>query len=878
MLAQKFGAYKKDVALGIFQNSIFKQRYGSKFFPADNKGRMFLCVTITSGIDAIADSIVSWGGTIHNKGKFRLFAWIPMDKLSDLSGMKGVMFVDSPGYAVAKKDDVISVGDSQLLADSARSVFYSNGSGVKVGVISDGAQYYTESQQSGDLPPTIGMINYNGENATSFTGDEGTAMMEIVHDLAPGAAIDFGGAGTYINSSGNAEYSTPLDMAGVINTMASDGCKVIVDDMGWVTNDPSFEDYEISQAIANFQANGGVYISAAGNDNGEMYTAQAVISQVGTKSWVAWDNVDTVITFTISNYNSFVVALQWDDEWTNPQVYFGLYLYDSNWNLISSWDTPGQGPPQRYLADSTTSGYFSDSTFHIMVDYDNYYSGAPSRYVRVLVHPEGAEPNTTPSFTMTHATPFYQVYGHAAAPNVISVAAYPSSNQNSIEPFSSLGPSPMFPEGNPAALQFRNTPVITATDEVPTYVGQYLQQFEDPFYGTSAAAPHVAAIAALYLSRYPSQPASQLISSITATAKSIYTGTGGSWNSTSGYGKIDAYDALVDGMTALSSPNVTSNTNWDLDRITGTATISGGVNVTIDANQTTVIDGTVNFGNAGSKILIYGTLVVDNSAVINLPSQLIVESGGRLIAPNLQTINVNQLDASNNSFGRVGHWIFGAFDTSNTVPFSFASMVGTPEHMRGQQYFKSGTTQKFQLWNQTNTKIINPDTFVTTSNGSHIIAAQFQTANDATIESQFLDGGSLGGTVDFLDPWFIDTTDAYGPRNQGMLDWARPAGDSTNDVGTGTVHHGVFLNQNLDPNDPNVPYYTVAFPSQSISIGGTDHALYFQNWTASNATVENPNSTSSPVVFTGSNATITANVKGNLLSSVSSATGYGNQC
>ena len=116
MLAQKLGAYKRDVALGIAQTSVFKQRYGSKFFPADNKGRMFLCVTITSGIDAIADSIVSWGGKIHNKGKFRLFAWIPMDKLSDLSSMKGVMFVDSPGYAVAEKDDVVSVGESNSSA------------------------------------------------------------------------------------------------------------------------------------------------------------------------------------------------------------------------------------------------------------------------------------------------------------------------------------------------------------------------------------------------------------------------------------------------------------------------------------------------------------------------------------------------------------------------------------------------------------------------------------------------------------------------------------------------------------------------------------------------------------------------------------------
>ena len=232
MLAQKFGAYKKEI--GTVARSQFRQRYGSKFFPVDNTGRMFLSITVTTNINTVADSIVSWGGVIHNKGKAVLYAWVPMDKLTDLSNQSGVTFMDSPGYAVARTGDVTSAGDGQLLADSARSVFYSDGTGIRVGVISDGAQYYSNSQQSGDLPSSIGWINYNGEDATNFTGDEGTAMMEIVHDLARGAALDFGGAGQYVDGNGNTQTSTPLDMANVIDAMSSGGCKVIVDDIGWI--------------------------------------------------------------------------------------------------------------------------------------------------------------------------------------------------------------------------------------------------------------------------------------------------------------------------------------------------------------------------------------------------------------------------------------------------------------------------------------------------------------------------------------------------------------------------------------------------------------------------------------------------------------------
>ncbi len=875
MLVQKFRDYKKG--LGIIAKSQFKQRYGSKYFPVDNQGRMFLCVTVMSNINSAADTIASWGGSIHAKGSHEIYAWIPIEKLSDLSKLSGVTFIDGVGQSVARTGDVTSVGDGQLLADSARSVFYSDGTGVRVGVLSTGAQYYSQTQQYQDLPSSITFVpsTTTGYDGSHFIGAEGTAMMEIVHDLAPGAALSFGGVGKYINSYGDTVQTGPLDMQYAINQMASGGCKVIVDDMGWIYNDPWFEDgYDVSSAVYNFQQGGGTYVSAAGNDNGQMYSGKPSISPVGTKHWVEFNGTDTTLTFTLSNYTSFDVTLQWDDEWNDAQADYNLWLYDANWNLIDSSNFSGSGSgvhPEEHLAWGT-NGYFSNATFHVMVDYANYYSGRNLNNIKVGVFPQGA--GTNPSFQLTNGSSSGQIYGQTAAPNVISVAAYPASNQNTIESFSSRGPSLMFPYLNPAAEANRNTPVITATDGVHTYVGEYLQEFEDPFNGTSAAAPHVAAIAALYYSRYPSQGTSQFVSAMTSSAKSIAGGTGGSWNQTSGYGKIDAYDAIVKGLTTLNSPNVTSNTTWDLDHITGTATISSGVSVTVDANQTTLVDGTVNFADQSSRILIYGTLILSSSASVNYISSLIKESGGRLISPNLVSVSVNQLDASNNPFGTVGRWVSGAWD-STAVPYNFNSFAGTPEHMRAQQYFKSGTTQKFQLWNQTNAKIINPDTFMTRTGIPNNITANFQTANDATVQSLLIDGGSSAGTVNFLDPWFIDTTDTYGPRNQGMLDWARPVSNTLNDIGTGTTHQGVFLNQ---PYGGTSPYYSVGFlPNQTISVGGTNHSLYLVNWNGNSATIQNSIANQTGVEFTSSNATVTANVKGNLLSSVSSASGYGNQ-
>ena len=78
---------------------------------------------------------------------------------------------------------VTSAGDSILEADKVRSDFAAygiDGTGVKVGVISDGAD--DRNNVGSDLPTVT--VN----PALPGDGDEGTAMMEIVHDLAPARA------------------------------------------------------------------------------------------------------------------------------------------------------------------------------------------------------------------------------------------------------------------------------------------------------------------------------------------------------------------------------------------------------------------------------------------------------------------------------------------------------------------------------------------------------------------------------------------------------------------------------------------------------------------------------------------------------------------
>src|SRR6185295_17799100 len=91
------------------------------------------------------------------------------------------------------------------------------------------------------------------------SGNEGTAMMEIVHDLAPGAQLYFSGP------------STSTDMVNSINYLVGQGCKVIVDDLSFFA-EGYFQDTSIATAAQNAVANNNVvYVTSAGNYSDEQH-------------------------------------------------------------------------------------------------------------------------------------------------------------------------------------------------------------------------------------------------------------------------------------------------------------------------------------------------------------------------------------------------------------------------------------------------------------------------------------------------------------------------------------------------------------------------------------------------------------------------------
>ena len=151
-----------------------------------------------------------------------------------------------------------SQGDRTHEAGEARGTWGLTGAGVKIGVLSDGIDGLAASQTSGDLPAVTVLPGQGG------SGSEGTAMLEIIHDLAPGAQLFFA----------TAFNGVPSFAQNILDLRNLHGCDIIVDDVFYVVETP-FQDGQtytsptngaiVIQAVKDVAAAGALYFSSAGN-------------------------------------------------------------------------------------------------------------------------------------------------------------------------------------------------------------------------------------------------------------------------------------------------------------------------------------------------------------------------------------------------------------------------------------------------------------------------------------------------------------------------------------------------------------------------------------------------------------------------------------
>jgi hypothetical protein len=434
-------------------------------------------------------------------GQNMVTGFLPIPRITDLPNLANFEAVTPVYAAVQRTGSAETQGDAVIKADIDRQSQGVNGTGIKVGVLSDTVNQVGSgiagSQATGDLPAAGVQVLEDG-NANGAT-DEGRAMLEIVNDVAPGASLAFHTAAL-----------GPQDFANGIQSLADAGAKVIVDDVGYLDS-PFFNDGVIAQKVNQVVSQGVFYASAAGNDGSQGFTSPwtSTQAQVGTEQGTFLDlgGGNPLQRFTLTPGHGFTLDFQWDNAFleggsTQPnfrvssEVDVLITTADGSTILKRLNDNTLNTNEALQLGDFTNNGSFGTDSFALAFELKQ---GAAPTMIRWLA--SGDDPHAQGEGGPT-------IYGQPAAKGAVAVAAVPWSSPTTAEPFTSNGGSMPFlfdAQGNRLAKpEYRIKPEIAAPDGVDTSFFGSAAPSDDAdqhrrFFGTSAAAPHVAGAAALLL-------------------------------------------------------------------------------------------------------------------------------------------------------------------------------------------------------------------------------------------------------------------------------------------------------------------------------------------------------------------------------------------
>ncbi|MDQ2630279.1 MAG: S8 family serine peptidase [Actinomycetota bacterium] len=477
---------------------------------------------------------------------------------------------------------VISEGVGQLRVDEAREAFELRGKGITIGVLSDS---FDTAEESAEPPPTTAVDDEVSNDIPGPAGscsdqqlrvnvldegpegesDEGRAMLQILHDLAPHASLAFA-------TAFESEESFAQNIERLAEPISEEGAEadVIVDDVAWF-EEPFFQDGPVAVAIDKVTAAGASYFSAAGNDN--LFDAEgneissweapefrdsglcpsAIVALPGINGSHCMDfdpgvGVDTTFGITVEAGETLTVDLQWAEPWNDVDTDLDAFLLSAGGAVIAesiedNASATGTQRPVEILQWENTAA--TARTVRLAI---NRFSGADPRLKFIFLQNGGGVSGIEYPESSGGDVVGPAIYGHAGAASAISTAAVPFNNSNVIEPYSSRGPvthyfgpvegaSPAPPLGSPEVVA---KPDLAATDcGANTFFG-FFALGAWRFCGTSAAAPHAAAVAALVRQADPTSGEQEVREVLADTAVPV----GAFSPEATGAGLVDAFAAI----------------------------------------------------------------------------------------------------------------------------------------------------------------------------------------------------------------------------------------------------------------------------------------------------------------------------------------------
>ena len=407
-----------------------------------------------------------------------------------------------------------SVRDSFRLIKSDGNIVPVDGTGIKIGVLSDSydmalgvPEYAALDVRNGELPDSVEVLKDNIYKSS----DEGRAMMQIIHDVAPGASLAF-----------HTATASPRQFEVGFNALKDAGCDIIVDDITFIT-EPFFGIGRISESVQSYMANTEKFhYTSAGNIANKGYQAtfsssssspitNFIPSGSQTTAHVFGSNTDGSQDYLqkISVVpGTYLIALQWKELAASQKNLVGatndldIYIVDDSGRLLVGNNRVNvNGDPTEIIVFKSNG----TGDANIIITSANGATNVPFRYIAFRTNAEDNTPNGL-KFPEYFGNGAPTVSGHAMTPESITVGAvdYRYASNPVAETFSSYGG--LLKDGTNLQIDmYAPDGGNTASNTIGQLAICDTCDNDDKlnFYGTSAAAPHAAAAMALLKSALP---------------------------------------------------------------------------------------------------------------------------------------------------------------------------------------------------------------------------------------------------------------------------------------------------------------------------------------------------------------------------------------
>jgi hypothetical protein len=472
---------------------------------------------------AVATEIVAAGGFVEARAGQLLQAYVPPSSLPGLASYRGASIVRRP--YLAEPLAITSEGVAATNADDWQAAGI-DGTGVKVAIIDLGFQGYTASQTAGELPATLTTIDRCGGRFATATV-HGTGVAEIVHDVAPGAAL------TLIC------VDTEVDLALAEADAKAAGIRIVNHSVGWFNTsrgDGGGAAGTPDAIVADARANGILWVNAAGNQAERHWSGTFLDAGTtgGTPDFNAFAGPDDGNDVSIVGGETVSIGLKWD-AWPTTSQDYDLYLYRASdlSSPVAMSSSDQSSSPDQPIENLNYTNTGATDTFEIAI-----HRFSASQSPRLDLFYSGRS-------TLQYFVRDGSLVEPASSPNAIAVGAVcgPSS---ALATYSSQGPT----------IDGRTKPDLVAPDSVSsgTY-GPFSSCQTSGFAGTSASSPHVAGVAALILDDYPTLTESQLRALVLSDTQDL--GSAGADN-LYGAGKLTLPTAAPTIAAASTQPTSTS--------------------------------------------------------------------------------------------------------------------------------------------------------------------------------------------------------------------------------------------------------------------------------------------------------------------------------